>query len=112
VDGRGAAVVEVVARTLLARRYEFQLEAEVLLRLLGVLIDQDFVTIHPPGRPGIPDEARPAITLTSPAGKAITVAKWAGVREPRFAAVYQSLLEIEALTAGRQPVSEARFDRK
>jgi len=112
VDGHRNAVVEVVARTMLARRYEFQVEEDLLARLLEVMVEQDFVTIRPPERPGIPDEARPSITLVSPSGKAVTVAKWAGVREPRFAAAYRALLEIEALTAGLEPVSEARFARE
>lgn len=59
--------------------------------LLGQFVAQDFLTIVPQERSGIPDEARPFITLTNHQQEKHTVAKWAGVRDERFDVLYAAL---------------------
>jgi hypothetical protein len=66
-------------------------------------VEQDFLTIQPEERPGIPDEARPRITLTNRQHQSHTVAKWAGVVDERFDALYELLLALAARTAGQEP---------
>jgi hypothetical protein len=62
------------------------------------VIENDFVTIEPFERPGIPDEARPSITLANATGEQRTISKWAGVEDRRFDAVYAALLRLKALS--------------
>jgi hypothetical protein len=59
-------------------------------------IAHDFLTIQPDERPGRPDEARPRITLRNFRGEEHSVAKWAGVQDARFEAIYQALLDFVA----------------
>ncbi len=66
-------------------------------QLIQVLIENDFVTINPIERPGIPDEGRPRITLVNAAGDQCVVAKWAGVEDVRFNAVYTALMRLKSL---------------
>jgi hypothetical protein len=103
VDG-GRAVVRVVSPGLSVHRCEFGLEPGEWQRLLDLLVEQDFLTIRPPERLGIPDESRPAITLVNTKGEEWTVAKWAGVKDVRFEAIQAALLKLEAMTAGLEPV--------
>lgn len=70
-------------------------EKAALIRLCVV---HDFLTIAPDQRPGLPDEARPSLTLTNPTGDSHTVAKWAGVADARFDAIYHALLALAART--------------
>lgn len=74
--------------------------------LIHLCIEHDFLTIRPEERPGIPDEARPSITLTNYKRESHTVRKWASAADPRFDAVYDALLTIAARTDGRQPIPE------
>lgn len=72
--------------------------------LIRLCVAQDFLTIQPETRPGLPDEARPSLTLTNRKGDSHTIAKWAGVADARFDAIYQALLALAARTEGQQPL--------
>ena len=98
VTGDRQMIVQIVERGMIERRYELQLSPSGFRRLLNVLIENDFVTLRPTERPGIPDEPRPTITVINAAGEKRTVAKWAGVKDERFAAIYAEFLRLEALT--------------
>jgi hypothetical protein len=52
-----------------------------------------------PNRMGVPDEARPSITLVTAAGETTVQAKWANDREPAFDLVFAHLLALST----RQP---------
>ncbi len=67
------------------------------------------MTIQPPDRPGIPDESRPTITLTNAVGETRTVAKWAGVVDDRFDAIYAAMREFETLTQHMEPIYSGPF---
>ena len=76
-------------------------EKEALCQLF---IEQDFLTIQPEERPGIPDEARPTIMLTNSKNENHTVAKWAGVADERFDLLYQTLLSLADRTKTHKPI--------
>ncbi len=69
-------------------------------------IEQDFLTIQPAERPGVPDEARPSIMLKNSKGQERTVARWAGTQDERFDAIYRVLLDLARRTEGRNPIPE------
>lgn len=73
-------------------------------RLCQLCIDHDFLTIQPDERPGIPDEPRPTLTLTNHKNERHTVAKWAGVSDARFDAIYEALLALADRTREHQPI--------
>lgn len=107
-DG-GRLVVQIVERGLIEQRYELLLSLADIRQLVNVLIENDLLTLHPEERPGIPDEARPAITVINAAGERHSVAKWAGVKDARFAAIYAEFLRLEALTQSIEPVYRGPF---
>lgn len=80
------------------------------VQLIRLCVENDFLTIQPPERPGFPDEARPTLTLSNSNRETHTVAKWAGVADARFDAIYQALLALAARTEGKRPFPE-RFSR-
>ncbi len=92
------------------RRYEFTLEMAAWQRLLSVFLENDFVTIQPPDRPGIPDEAHPTITLTNAAGEARACSKWAGVVDDHFDQVYAAMMELETATQHLEPIYNGPFN--
>ena len=82
-------------------------EKEQLIRLC---VENDFLTIQPAQRPGIPDEARPMLTLRNSKHESHTVVKWAGVADARFDAIYQAMLALAERTAQLKPIPP-RFNR-
>ncbi len=72
--------------------------------LIRLCVAHDFLTIQPEERMGLPDEARPTVTLTNDKGQSHTVAKWAGVADARFDAIYLPLLALAARTEGQRPL--------
>lgn len=73
-------------------------------QLCRLFIDQDFLTIQPDERPGIPDEAYPSITLTNNQKESHTVAKWAGTANARFDALYDALAALAQRTDRFKPI--------
>ncbi len=76
-------------------------EKEKIIRLC---VEHDFLTMQLEERPGIPDEARPSLTLRNSKRESHTVAKWAGVADARFEAIYQALLALAKRTETLQPI--------
>lgn len=92
-------------------RYRFRVTAsqwKEVERLVGV---HKFATIKTPQRPGVPDEARPDITLLTQSGTRVTISKWANDKVPDFDAVYNYLLELtQAGRKGGELIGEQRYD--
>ncbi len=109
VTNGGQMVVQVVQRGMIEQRYELRLSPYDSRQLLGMLIENDFLTLHPAERSGIPDEARPIITVVNAAGEKWTVAKWAGVKDAHFDSIYAEFLRLEALTQSLEPVYRGPF---
>jgi hypothetical protein len=85
-------------------KYRLPLGLKEKEQLCRLCVEQDFLTIQPEERPGIPDEARPSITLTNAKDESHNVTKWAGVQEARFDAIYQVLLELAGRTRQHKPI--------
>lgn len=101
---RGKVVVQIVGRGMSERRFQIEPGEDGWERLLDALSENDFLTIQPEDRPGIPDEAHPTITVTNGVGETHTIAKWAGVEDERFEAIYEALKELERMTEKMEPV--------
>ncbi len=95
VNGSWRVVVQIIPSARPERRYEFELDPADWQHLIQVVIENDFVTIKPIERPGLPDESRPRITLVNAMGDQCMVAKWAGVEDKRFDAVYAALMRLK-----------------
>jgi hypothetical protein len=104
VEGTRRAVVQLIQPGMLERRYEFAPGDDDIQQILDLFVENDFLTIKPNERPGIPDEARPRITLVNAAGVKWAVDKWAGAKDERFDAIYRALLRLEELTKTLDPV--------
>jgi cytochrome c biogenesis protein CcdA len=85
-------------------KYRLALGLEEKRALCRSFVDLDFLTIQPEEWPRLPDEARPRITLTNRQHESHTVAKWAGVADERFDALYELLLALAERTAGQSPI--------
>jgi hypothetical protein len=109
VEGATRLVVQLIQTGMHERRYEFAPDEAEIKLLLDLFVENDFLTIQPAERPGIPDEARPKITLVNAAGDKWAVAKWAGVQDGRFDALYRALLRFEKLTEEMDPVYTGRY---
>jgi hypothetical protein len=103
LTGSGQATIRIVEHGLVERRYEITISPVDLQRIFAAIIENDFLTIQPADRPGLPDEARPKITLANAGGETHAVEKWAGVKDARFDMIYVALVQLEALTVGIEP---------
>ncbi|MCC6487810.1 MAG: hypothetical protein IT364_09950 [Candidatus Hydrogenedentes bacterium] len=74
-------------------RYKFALSAEERAALFDLIRKNDFFNIIMRERPGIPDEARPAIWVKTASGSRL-VSKWAGVENEDFDAIWAFLLNL------------------
>src|SRR5689334_22629249 len=110
VSGSRKVVVQRVLRGQLEKRFEFELSVDEWNQLLNLFIEQDFLTISPIERPGIPDEARPGISLVNAHSDKRTVSKWAGVKDERFDTVYAALMHFEALTVHLEPTYSGPYN--
>lgn len=106
---RGKAVLRLIGRGMSERRFEITLPQAEWDKLLDAFIVNDFLTIEPADRMGIPDEARPRITLVNTVGERHSVEKWAGVKDARFEAVYAAITGLERLTQGIEPVYSGSY---
>lgn len=110
VKGSGQVSVTLVKPRGQQTKYRFFINQDECQRLKQLLLEHNFLTIQPEERLGIPDEARPTITIKN-AQQSHRVAKWAGVQNDRFDPIYDILGAIAAQTQDHQPLSqpEARW---
>jgi hypothetical protein len=94
VNGDGTAVLTTVAPGGAPQINQFSLSEDTIQRLLQLCVDVDLVTIVTPERLGVPDEARPTLTLVNGNGRQHTIAKWANDKAERFDAIYAALLQL------------------
>ncbi len=87
VSSIGDVEVVVVAPTKHSVRYRSSLSDARLDDLDRVLRENDLRTMEIPMRNGIPDEARPSLTLTAPGAAPVSQGKWANDRHPGFDAI-------------------------
>jgi len=109
-DGR--VVAQIVSPTetgLHERRFKMMLTMDQQESLRRLLSQHPPSRIHIPVYPGIPDQARPEITVIYPDGTAVTVAKWDDDRHPDFDALYNFFLRLTHQVKMLKPVWEGRY---
>jgi hypothetical protein len=119
----GQSLVVVTDGHLYARKAQFQKaggrsESRFQLKLTDPQVDELRTLIRTCGiadykeykRYGVPDEARPRITITEPGLKRIEVEKWAGTKDARFDVLYKRLLEWVEKAAKTKPYREKDYD--
>jgi hypothetical protein len=111
LEGSGACVVRIVKQGQ-EKRFSLALTAEEARAFRGLCIENDLSTVEPPGRSGLPDQARPAIALRNAAGETRSVWKWDGDRVPRFDVVLEALKALAKKTEGLKPGFEGKHDRQ
>jgi hypothetical protein len=92
--GTGAGWATTVDRGGREQRFPVAMAPAAVDALFSLLIAHDFLALTFPKRPGVPDEARPVISVTNPGGETRAVAKWANDRSPAFDLVYRALLDL------------------
>jgi hypothetical protein len=108
----GTVVVQGVSPTgtgLHERRFEFALSEQQSGELQQLLVRHPPGKIRLPARPGIPDQARPEITLVTRDGAVTTVAKWDDDRHPDFDALYGYFLRLAREAEDGHPVWEGDY---
>ncbi|MGB3516975.1 MAG: DUF3592 domain-containing protein [Elainellaceae cyanobacterium] len=111
VKGSGQVSVTLVKPRGQQTKYRFFINQDECQRLKQLLLEHNFLTIQPEERLGIPDEARPTITIKNAQHQSHRVAKWAGVQNDRFDPIYDILGAIAAQIQDHKPLSqpEARW---
>jgi len=75
-------------------RYATQTAPEQVAELEALLAEHNFAAIEIPDRPGMPDEAHPAIEVWWQSGEFTSAAKWDTDTHPDFDAVYDWLVNL------------------
>ena len=101
LQGTGLGWASVVDAAGHEQRFPLVLGSARAAALFELLITHDFLALTFPARPGVPDEARPVVSVTNPAGENRAIAKWANDRSPAFEVIYRALLALVREAAGR-----------
>lgn len=80
-------------------QYGLLLSQPRVAEVARLIAEHDFLKIEIPKRHGVPDEARPTITVRFADGTERTVAKWANDKHADFDAIYRHLLALCDLAA-------------
>lgn len=104
VKGDGTVSVAVVDRRRKRSVYELKLSAAEVKALEKLVADGKFFTMTTNDRPGVPDEARPTVTVELVSGKKRSVSKWANDKHAGFDPVYNWLLALAKRAGKAKPV--------
>jgi hypothetical protein len=92
------------------QRYKLIVTPAQVAELEMVLGDHHFFDIHASDRPGIPDEARPTIRLTTPDGKTVERSKWFHDANADFDAIYSRILTVVPKDVSQTPTYAGAVD--
>lgn len=92
--GTGMGWAKTVDRAGHEQRFPVVIAPAAVDALFSALIAHDFLALSFPTRPGVPDEARPVVSVTNPGGETCAVAKWANDLSPAFDLVHEALLDL------------------
>src|SRR6185437_179547 len=92
-------------------RYKLKLKPADIEDLQRLLANHHFPQIQIKDRPGVPDEARPTIQVTTDDGKILTKSKWANDKNADFDAIYQRLQSLVPKAGSEKPVYTGAVDR-
>ena len=90
--------------------YHMKLPAEELTIILAFIPTSGIAQYREHKRYGVPDEARPAITLTLPTQKKLHAEKWANDQDPHFDKLYQRLLQLVERAAKTRAYRVRQYD--
>jgi hypothetical protein len=115
LSGDGNGVCQIVVRKreatgLYEKRFGVTLSPDARRSLANLIKEHSFFEIFIKERAGLPDEARPAITITLVSGQSLRVTKWANDKNPDFDPIYDALLEQIRLAQAGTPIYEGPYD--
>ena len=90
----GRCSIEQVSRGGFAQHYAGQRSLTDVVQLIGMMDELSFRAIAHPGRPGVPDEARPEIHVHFQSGETLIRRKWANDTHFAFDRIYKRLLDL------------------
>jgi hypothetical protein len=114
-DGTGFCQVvnwQTKASNLYERRYRIAVSHDWMLRLAHLMRSAAFSSLSFPARPGVPDEAKPAISVAFFSGTTLHVSKWANDTYPAFDQIYEVLLAEVQSAQRATPVHEGTYDAR
>ena len=115
LDADGKLVVQAVRpadRDKAVKRYAAELPPDQVAAVDKLVADHKFFEIEIPKRPGVPDEAHPAITVRMKDGRSQIVGKWANDKHADFDAIYSHLLGLAKAAQKGEPVYIGPHDWK
>ena len=114
-DGKGFCQVvswETKTSNLYERRYRIAVSHDWMERLTNLMGSPAFSSPSSPARPGVPDEAKPSISIAFVSGRIIDVSKWANDKYPAFDQIYAVLLAEVRIAQQDEPVYEGKYDSR
>lgn len=111
----GIAIVQIVKRGeinqgLQEKRYSLDISPKEIQKLERLISQHRFFEIEIPQRLGVPDEARPTITVTLASGESKTVSKWFNDRHPDFDVIYGHILDLTKKVKDISPTYKGPYD--
>jgi hypothetical protein len=114
----GTGFCQLVSRhpgvpALFEKRYRFALPSDAMRELLQLISDHSFVDIASSVKPGLPDSAKPTISVRFASGKSVSVSRWLHDNHTDFDAIYRALLEVVKSSAQTGKLVDGRqYDPK
>jgi hypothetical protein len=93
-------------------RYHLKLTDEQVKELQALIRTGGIESYQENKRAGVPDEARPRITITQSGMKRIDVEKWVNTKDPQFDALYLRLLEWVDAAARTTPYRKKEYNAR
>jgi hypothetical protein len=116
IRSNGSVIVLIVTNTmrpesgLQESRWVGQLSARQMNALGRLLEEESFLSMRVPSRDLLPDEGHPTIWARMKSGKGALVSKNSGDAHLGFDAIYEHLLRLARLKAGRQRIGKGAYD--
>lgn len=112
LDSSGNLFVRKVDHELKESGFHMKLPAEEFTALREFVGSSGIKKYQEKSRPGVPDEARPLITLTLPGESKVKAMKWVNDKDPKFDKLYDRLLELVEKAARGTPYQKGDYDYK
>lgn len=93
-DGEVRVHIVTVQEKLKSNKYRVKIQAAKLREIDSLLAEVEFDKIKIEDRKGVPDEARPKITVLYRSGREVEKQKWANDEHPEFDRIYDWLVQL------------------
>ena len=94
------------------QRYRIALSSDSIQHLADLIKSHSFFQLSTIERAGLPDEARPTISVTLISGKSLSISKWANDKHPDFDVIYEALLEYIQAAKLSRPLYEGTYNHR